>query len=153
MSDWSDITVETVRWRWNHIKQLCQTFPLTASMDVSHQLKNHDQHNYITSRGVGGGGEKCKHHVLSSLYACGQGDNVLRGNKSALTATSKGAVRGLCYLRHRNAVAKHQSKTYQPFEDSTVFERGTAEQATQSHTHQCHVSSKHWNQVQQEHEF
>lgn len=43
--------------------------------------------------------KKCKHHSLSSLYVCGQEDNVLRGNKSALTATSKGAVRGLLLLK------------------------------------------------------
>lgn len=28
-----------------------------------------------------------------------------------------------CYLRRRNAVAKRQSKTYQPFKDFTIFER------------------------------
>lgn len=101
----------------NQIKPpLCP--PWTAG--TSHVTwKNHDQHSLITAKK-----KKCKQHSLSSLYACGQEDNVLRGNKSALTATSKGAVRGLCYLRHRNVVAKHQSKTYQPFKDFSIFWEG-----------------------------
>lgn len=78
--------------------------PPSSTTRPSHiTWKTHGRHNLITDalqekkkRKEKG---KCKHGSLSSLYVRGQEDNVVRGNKSGLTATSKGAAKGLLLLK------------------------------------------------------
>lgn len=87
-----DISFSNVSW-WNQIKLLCQTAVIRQHVCLTSPEKSWaTQFNYNNNK-------NCKHHCLSSLYVCGHEDNVLSGNKSALTATSKGAVRGLLPLK------------------------------------------------------
>lgn len=79
--------------------------------------EKHEQHNLITSR-------KSVNITLFHPFMSVDKKTMCKEEINLLWQPHQRVQRGAyCYLRRRNAVAKRQSKTYQPFKDFTIFER------------------------------